>query len=557
MQPTPELIGELPSFAAREWPHARAVTCEENVLTFRQLGDEIDVAARALIARGIRKGDCVGIWITNRPEFIVAFYAIVKVGAIAVPFNTRYRQDDIRYVLRHAECKMIVTVERSGPVGYLEMLKSALPGLTDEAFRASDEFPHLHDVVVIPAADTAGRLSWKRFLADAEQVGNDALAAAAAGVRKSDVALIVFTSGTTGNPKGVMHDHSNVKAVKERAESWPLVHGDTVLNFLPMFHLYGLSEMVMACMITGVHQVVMDAFDPDRALQLIEKERVDGLHGFETHYADLLRAHDRLKSDIRSLRFGTLPAGMENSTAVARDVQDRLCPTVTGFGMSETWAWVCMTTLEDSREQRCATSGRPMPGIEIRIADPETGEEVPRGTPGEILCRGYNVMRGYFRDPDATARAIDPEGWLHSGDQGVLREDGFVRFLGRYKEMLKVGGENVSPAGVEQELTRLVPSIEQVAVVPYPDARLGEVPVAYVVPRRGMACTLEDVQKRCKGQIASFKIPRHVLAVAALPTTASGKVQRTVLRELALRDIAAASGSCGNPEFPASESNLL
>jgi acyl-CoA synthetase (AMP-forming)/AMP-acid ligase II len=536
----PQRLGDLPDFAASQWPDSEALSFGDDSLNFQQLRDQIALAAHALLARGIGKGECVGLWITNRIEFVIAFYAVVKIGAVAVPLNTRYRSDAIRFVVAHAECRMLIIVERSGPVNYLALLQAAVPGFHGRSFGGSPEFPLLRDIVVICDDNSDVACSWNRLLADANAVQTDQYTAAAAAVQQTDTALIVFTSGTTGNPKGVVHDHSNIRAVYERALSWPLRHGDSVLEFLPMFHLYALSEMVIACMVTGVHQVIMDAFDPELALRLIDQKRVSGLHGFETHYADLLRAHDKLKTNISSLRFGTLPAGSENSNAVAEQVQERLCPTVTGFGMSETWAWACLTTLEDGREQRCTTSGRPMPGMEIRIIDPDTGQDLPQDNAGEILCRGYGNMRGYFRDPETTARTIDSDGWLHSGDQGLLRPDGYLRFLGRYKEMLKVGGENVSPAAVEQELLRLVPGIEQVAVVPYPDERLTEVPVAYIVAQPETVCTLEEVQARCRGRIASFKIPRYVVTVESLPMTPSGKVQRAVLKARALVDISAA-----------------
>ena len=537
METMPLLFGELPAWAAARWPQAEAVLYEGDRWTFAQIDAQVDEAARALLARGIRKGDSVGLWITNCPEFIVAFYAAAKVGAIVVPMNTRYRADDIRFVIRHAECKLLISVEQSGPVNYLEMLQAAIPGLSEDGLTPGEDYPHLQGVVVIPSDARQTPISWSGFLAGAASVPPEQLQAVAGSVKKTDPALIIFTSGTTGHPKGVVHDHSNLRAVVERARGWPQAPGDGVLNFLPMFHAYSLSEMVMASMVMGMRQVVLSAFDAEQSLRLIERERINVLHGFETHYADMLRVHDTLKSDLSSLKFGTLPAGMENSTAVALQVQDRMCPTVTGFGMSETWAWVCMTTLDDTREQRCATSGRPMPDIAVKVVDPETGADMPPGTVGEIVCRGYNVMKGYFRDPEATARTIDAQGWLHSGDQGLIREDGFLRFSGRYKEMLKVGGENVSPAAVETELLGLVPSIEQVAVVAYPDARLAEVPIAYVVPKAGMTCSLEEVQERCKGRIASFKVPRHVITVATLPMTPSGKVQRTLLKQRALDEI--------------------
>ena len=532
-------FGDLPGFAAGQWFDATAVTFGDKSLTFGELEAEIDRAACALLARGIGKGDTVGMWVTNRTEFIIAFYAGLRIGAVVAPMNTRYREHDLAFVIKLAECKLLFVVERSGPVEYAKILQAVVPGFDGQRFAGSAPgFPHLKEIVVIGDAPRDAPVSWERFLADAERVSPRELEAAAAAVRPSDPALIIFTSGTTGNPKGVLHDHSFLRNIWERHEAWPLRAGDSVLNYLPMFHLFSMAEMVFGAMCMGVRQVVMDAWEPERAVRLIESERINGVHGFETHYADLMRAQEKVQADISSLRFGGLPAGMESSNAVALRAQKELCPTFTGMGMSEAGCYVCVSTAEDTIEQRCTTSGRAMDGIELRIVDPVTGTDQPTGVEGEILFRGYTVMRGYFRDPEATQRTIDADGWLHSGDRGYLRADGFLQFLGRYKEMLKVGGENVSPAALEQELSALVPAIEQVAVVGIPDERLAEVAVAYVVSRPGMACTLEDVQARCKGKIASFKIPRHVISVESLPMTASGKVQRVQLRERATRELA-------------------
>jgi fatty-acyl-CoA synthase len=250
-----------------------------------------------------------------------------------------------------------------------------------------------------------------------------------------------------------------------------------------------------------------------------------------------MRAQRHLKADLSSLRFGSLPAGMENSNAVAALVQKAMCPTASGWGMSEAGCYVFLSSLDDTEEQRCTTSGRPSSGMEFKILDPATGAERPDGVEGEIAVHGYTVMRGYFRDPQATAATINRDGWLLTGDRGFKRPDGFLQFLGRYKEMLKVGGENVSPAALETELMALVPAIEQVAVVGVPDPRLIEVPCAYVVLKPGTQCSLEDVKARCKGKIASFKIPHYVVPVDALPMTASGKVQRVLLRDRAAREL--------------------
>lgn len=529
-------FGDLPRIAAQRWGNETAISFRDVRMSFSELNSEIDRAARALLARGIRKGDVVGLWVTNRIEFTIALYAILRIGAIAAPMNTRYREHDVAYALRLAGCKLLFVVEQSGPVGYVEILKAVLPGFDGKHFKSAEAFPHLTDIVVMSDNSDKGPLSWEHLLDDAERVSPDALEKATTDVKIDDIALIVFTSGTTGNPKGVMHDHTLLRSIRERHDHWPLRAGSVVLNFLPMFHLFGMSEMVFGCMHTGARQVVMDAWDPEEAIRLIESERVTGLYGFETHYADIMRVQAQLKADLSSLRFGGLPAGMENSNAIAMQVQAKLCPTVSGWGMSEAGCYVCVSTLNDTEEQRCTTSGRPLRGLDVKIVEPGSGKEQPPGVEGEILWHGYTTMRGYFRDPEATAATIK-DGWLHTGDRGFLRPDGFLQFLGRYKEMLKVGGENVSPAALETELLALVPAIEQVAVVGVPHPRLAEVPCAYIVLKPGTTCTIEDVKTRCKGKIASFKIPHYLVTVDALPMTASGKVQRVLLRDRAKQDL--------------------
>ncbi|WP_454690454.1 class I adenylate-forming enzyme family protein [Achromobacter aloeverae] len=531
-------FGDIPASAARRWPGNPALSFHGKRLSFRELDEQVDRAARALLARGLRKGDVIGMWMTNRLEFPVAFFAAQRIGAIVAPMNTRYRENDVAYALKLAECKLLFVVERSGPVEYVEILKAVLPGFDGRQFSGAPGFPHLKEIVVASDQPGDAPVAWERFVKEADSVPPEALAQAAEAVAPDDLALIVFTSGTTGSPKGVTHDHSIVRNIRERHEQWPIRAGEAVLCNLPLFHLFGMSDNMLAGAMIGSHQVLMDTWDPAEALRLIESERIAALVAFETHYADILRLKTCTGHDVSSVRFGCLPAGMENSNAVAAEVQKSLCPTVSGWGMSEVGCFVFMSKLDDTEEQRCTTSGRPMPGLEIRIADPATGAEQPRGVEGEILARGYTVMRGYFRDPEATALTIDADGWLHSGDRGFLRPDGFLKFLGRYKEMLKVGGENVSPAALEQELAELVPSIEQIAVVGVFDPRLTEVPCAYVVPKPGMECTLEDVQARCKGKIASFKIPRYVISVDTLPMTASGKVQRVILRDRAKEEVA-------------------
>lgn len=533
-----DVFGLLPTHAANNWRDSSALVYGGKDYSFGETLRLTDHAARGLIALGVEKGDRVALLLTNRPEFVFALYAILKIGAIAVPLNTRYRQNDLAHAVQFAECKALIALDRSGPIDYLELVASVMPDAATVSGRLhAAEFPFLEHVIMIGDRHLPWMLPWDGLLDAGNRIDVDVLAARADAVKPDDTCLIIYTSGTTGSPKGVMHNHSALRSCHERVRRWAVPSGSTVVNYLPMFHAYGLSEVVFAAMITGSRQIIMDGFDADQALDLIEQHRADIVHGFDTHYLDLLRALAARPRDVSSLRFGTFPSGMESSIAVAREVQARLCPTVTGFGMSETWAWVAITDRDDGHDQRCASSGKPLKDLEIRIAAPGSSSPVPPGQPGEILFRGYTLMQGYYRDPEATRNAFTADGWFRSGDQGILRPDGFIQFQGRYKEMLRVGGENVSAAGVEAELMALAPAISQVAVVPYPDTRLGEVVVAYVVARPGQTLTEDDIKAACRGKIASFKIPRHVVFVSDLPMTASGKVQRTILREQARSDL--------------------
>jgi fatty-acyl-CoA synthase len=533
-----DVFGSLPRLAAERWHDATAIVHGAREYSFGEVDRLVDEAARGLMALGVAKGDRVALLSTNRPEFIVALYAILKIGAVAVPLNTRYREKDLAYTIQFAECKILITLDESGPIDYLGIIGRIMAEASVSAGRlVLPGFPILEQVVVIGERALEWSFPWRRLLEAGATIDPEDLETRARAVDPEDTCLIVYTSGTTGLPKGVMHSHRPLRACRERTRRWGIQPGSSTVNYLPMFHLYSLSEIVIGALIAGTRQIVMDGFDADTALDLIARHRVDIIHGFDTHFLDILRALESRPRDVSSLRFGTFPSGMESSIAVARAVQKRLCPTVTGLGMSETWAWVGITTLEDSEQQRCETSGWPLPGVEVRIADPVTGATQPPGVPGEILYRGYTLMQGYYRDPETTRKSFDAEGWFRSGDQGVYRPDGFLQFQGRYKEMLRVGGENVSAVGVETELMMLEPRIAQVAVVPYPDTRLGEIVVAYVVPHAGRTLSAEDIQAACRGKIASFKIPRHVIFVAELPMTASGKVQRGILRDRALVDL--------------------
>lgn len=510
---------------AEQWPDDVALVYHGERTTYRQLEAQVDRVARNLVAIGVAKGDNVGFYITNSAEFVIAIFAALRIGAVAVPFNTRYRETDLTGVIERADCKLLIAISRSGPMDFVPILRSV-----------AEKIPSL-EIVLIGDGNVPGAVPWSALTNPATGCDDAALAARRASVRPEDLALIVLTSGTTGHPKGVMHDHSCLRNIGDRADLWSLAPGETTVNYMPMFHLYSFSEIVIASLLKGVRQIVLDAFDAHEVLDLTEKERVNVLHGFDTHWGDLLKAQAERARDVSSLRFGTFPSGMPSSIPIAREVQKTFCPTVTGTGQSESWGWVCTCPPDAPEEARVRMSGRPLPGVEMRVAELDTNHEVPVGTLGELLLRGYTIMKGYYRDPEATARAIDADGWLHTGDQAVMEPEGYVRFTGRYKEMLKVGGENVSAQGVELELMTLEPAIKAAAVVGLPDARLAEVPVAYVVADAAAKLTEESVIAACRGKIASFKIPRRVVFVESLPMTASGKVQRYLLKERAQKEL--------------------
>ncbi|HEX9821777.1 MAG TPA: class I adenylate-forming enzyme family protein, partial [Methylomirabilota bacterium] len=360
------------------------------------------------------------------------------------------------------------------------------------------------------------------------------LADRAGAVDPEDLAFLMYTSGTTGFPKGVMHSHRMVRNVTDRAFRLAITEQDVIMMYLPLFHLFAFSEGMLTSMVTGARQVLTETFDPAESLELIARERATMLHGFDLHYKELCDAHERQPRDVSSVRTGILPAGMSSSTPIARRARKLFGPLISGYGMSEFGVGVSIGALDSTEEQSCEASGYPAPGYEIRVVDPATGRDQPAGTPGEILVRGYTLMRGYYDKPEATAAAIDAEGWMHTGDMGVLRPDGHLRFMGRYKDMLKIGGENVDPMEVEAYLMSH-PAIDLVAVVGYPDARLSEVAVAFVRGEAGHALTEADVLAHCRGRIAGFKIPRHVFFVDDFPMTSSGKIQKVKLREDALR----------------------
>jgi fatty-acyl-CoA synthase len=524
-----QTLGLLPERAARAWGPREALAFRGERWTFAEVAARVDAVAKGLLAAGIAPGDKVALWMVNRPEWIDAMFAIMKIGAVLVPVNTRFRTEDMAYVLAQSDAAAVVIAERSGPIDYLAMLREVVPALGGGP---DPRFPLLRRAVVIADEPPAGALGWRELLDAGRRVSDDGLRRRAAAVDPEESAFIFYTSGTTGFPKGAVHNHRMIRNAWDHGDRMAITVNDVILMYLPLFHAFGFIQGSLMSLVRGARQVLTETFEPNECLDLIESERATIIHGFDTHYKELLDAQERKARDVSSVRTGICGTGMSSSIPIARRARQTFGNLMTGFGMSEVGIGVTFSFLDSTEEQCVEANGYPGSGYEVRIVDPETGADRPVGVPGEILVRGYIVTRGYYKQPEETARAIDPDGWFHSGDMGLMRPDGHMRFLGRYKDMLKIGGENVDPMEVEAFLMGH-PAINVAAVVGLPDARLSEVAVAFVQLHPGARMSESDVIEHCRGRVASFKIPRRVAFVDEFPMTSSGKIQKVKLRERA------------------------
>lgn len=524
-------LGELVERAAVELGAREALAFKGQRHTYERVRADVRAAARGMLTLGIEPGEHVMMLMPNSVEWIHAFYAIAKLGAVAVPINTRFRAVDLEYVLRQSDASTLLVVREFAGVDYLTMLRELLPEIdAADGSIESARFPKLRRVVVIGDEAPAGASTWSALVRRGAGVDDDALSQREASVDPGAPALMLYTSGTTGSPKGALHSHAWIRTVADAANRLGFTSRDAILLFIPMFHSMGLFLGAALFLLSGARLVLMERFDPGSALEQIERERVSLLFGFDTHYLDMLEHPDFAGRDLSSLRLAFVPAGLAGVEPVARRVNRDMCRSFSGYGSSECGTAISLSFLDASESERFLGSGFPMPGYEFQTRDPATGASTPPDVPGELWIRGYGVMLAYYGKPAETAAAVGPGRWFRTGDMAVIDRDGFLRFMGRFKEMLKVGGENVDPTEVEAFL-ETHPDVAQVRLIGVPDPRLGESPVACVIPRPGREVTIEGLRAFCAGRIASFKTPRRVVIMAAFPMTSTGKIQRNVLRE--------------------------
>ncbi|MDP1968278.1 MAG: AMP-binding protein [Burkholderiaceae bacterium] len=521
-----DLLGDLAGVAAKHWGDAPALTFGHKHWSYCEFATEVDHLTASLQALGIGRGDRVALWLGNCPEYEFLVFAVARVGAILVPLNTRYRVNDLAYTLSQSGSALLVAASRSGPIDGDALIEGALAQAASTHTDGARGLPALRHIVMMGNSRLPQAMRWEDFHARGEPGVN---IAALPVLSPRDPVLMIYTSGTTGNPKGVLLDHSGLPLSLDRARIVGLRRDDVQVTYLPLFHTYALTYPLVMSFMCGCRQILLETFDAQTVLDLIERERITVLHGFDAQFNDFLAAQRRQPRDLSSLRFGTLTVGSESSVAMAQEVQRVMCPTLSGYGMTEMWGGITITPPGSSLRHRCEASGKPQPGVELRVVDPQTRQDLPVGQVGEILVRSYTRMIGYHDQPEATAAVFDQDGWFHSGDAGSIDEEGHLRWLARYKDMLKVGGENVSPAEVEALLCA-IPGVQAAAVVAGRHERLQEVPVAFVVRTGTEPASEQAVIDHCRGKIASFKLPARVIFVDQLPMTATGKVQKELLR---------------------------
>jgi fatty-acyl-CoA synthase len=528
-------VDEVLRHAAAEMPGRTAVVAvhQDSSYSFAEFDREVERAARGLVACGLVPGERIGIWSPNRLEWLVTMFAAARAGLILVNINPAFRGAELEFALRHAGCAALVFAPRFKASDYAEMLSSLLPELagSQPGRLSSPVLPDLRMLVDMSDPPLAGAFSFASLL----RLGDDPAhggRGAPDGCEADDVFNIQFTSGTTGTPKGAALTHFNI--VNNGffvGEGMRLTPEDSVCIPVPLYHCFGMVLGVLAAMTHGAASVLpSDGFDPLAVLETVARRHCTALHGVPTMFIAELE-HPRFREfDLSSLRTGIM-AGSPCPTAVMRRVVEEMhMPEVTiCYGMTETSPVSFQTHPDDPLERRVSTVGRIHPHVQVKIVDPD-GRATPRGVPGELLTRGYSVMRGYWNDPARTREVIDDAGWMHTGDLGVIDEEGYCNIVGRVKDMIIRGGENISPREIEEFLYRH-PAILDVAVVGVPDRKYGEAVCACVRLRPGHSATEQEIQEFCRRSIAHFKVPRYVRFLDSFPLTVSGKVQKYLMRE--------------------------
>ncbi len=538
MQLSDRTLGDWLEHWAKVTPDKEYVVYSDRDLrfTWKQFNERVDNLAKGLMAIGVEKNSHVGIWATNVPDWLTFLYATSKIGAVLVTVNTNYKQSELEYLCQDSDLHTLCIIDGTWECDYVDMTYKMLPELKtcQRGYLKSEKFPAMKNVVYIGQEKYRGMYNTAELLLLGKNVEDTTLLKAKSQVSCHDVVNMQYTSGTTGFPKGVMLSHHNIANNGFlTGEHMKFTQNDKLCVCVPLFHCFGVVLATMNCLTHGCTQVMVEKFDPLIVLASIHKERCTALYGVPTMFIAELNHPMFDMFDMSSLRTGIM-AGSLCPIELMRQVNQKMFMDVTSvYGLTETSPGMTQTRIDDSFEVRCTTVGRDYEFTEVVVIDPETGELCSDGVQGELCCRGYNVMKGYYKNPKATAEVIDKDGYLHSGDLGIRDSNGNYAVTGRIKDMIIRGGENIYPREIEEFLYHM-PGIKDVQVAAVPSKKYGEEVGAFVILKEGAKMDTEEVREFCRGKISRYKVPKYVFFIEHFPMTGSGKIQKFKLKELSL-----------------------
>ncbi|GAB6888501.1 AMP-binding protein [Desulfothermus okinawensis JCM 13304] len=535
-------LGDLVDLVAEQMPDQMAVEYLEPKRishTYKEFNEICRKVAKGLMAMGVQKGDHIAIWANNVPEWLYLQFGSPKMGAVLVTVNTNYRSFELEYLLKQSDATTLFLIGGvREPDEYIKVINEVCPELKDSepGKLKNDNLPFLKNIVFIGDETPPGMFNWKDLMELGEKVSDEELDRVQKTLHPDEVINMQYTSGTTGFPKGVMLTHTNIIGnAKSIAECMKLSPKDKLCIPVPFFHCFGCVLGTLTCLVSGATMCPVVQFKPDAVLRSVEQLKCTALHGVPTMFIAELEEMEKKKYDTSHLRTGIM-AGSPCPIEVMKKVVNVMGAKemTIAYGQTEASPVITQTRTEDPIEIRVSTVGRALPNVEVKIVDIDTGEEVPPGVQGELCTRGYHVMKGYYKNEEATKNAIDKDGWLHTGDLAIMDENGYCKITGRIKDMIIRGGENIYPREIE-EFLYTHPKIKDVQVVGVPSKKYGEEVAAFVQLKEGEMATEEEMKEFCKDKIAFHKIPRYWFFVDEYPTTASGKIQKYKLREEATR----------------------
>jgi len=539
MQLIEKTFGQFLEQWAKETPDKDFIVYPDRNLRFSysEFNKRVDHLAKALLYLGMRPDDKLGIFANNVPDWLTFLFASAKIGVILVTVNTNYKTHELEYLVKNSDLKALCLVNGWRDSDYIQMVYELIPELKESqrGFLHSTKFPYLKNVIFIGQEKHRGMFNTAELILLGSQLDDQQLNDIQSTITCHDVVNMQYTSGTTGFPKGVMLTHHNIlNNGYATGECMNYTSDERLCVCVPLFHCFGCVLALCAIITHGATMVMVENFDPLVVLASVQKEKCTALYGVPTMFIAELNHPMFSMFDLSSLRTGIM-AGAPCPIETMNEVMNKMnmSELIIVYGLTESSPGMTATRTHDDPHIRCTTVGKAYPEVEVKIANPESGEELMPGMQGELCCRGYNVMKGYYKNPEATAKTIDRDGWLHSGDLGVMDQDGYFRVTGRIKDMIIRGGENIYPREIENFLYTM-PQIQAIEVAGVPSPKYGEEVGAFITKRPGMELHEEDVIDFCRGKIARYKIPKYIFFVDGYPMTASGKIQKYKLRELSL-----------------------